>query len=134
MKLTKKLKAEILKVYNAYWDSFFDGDMRAFASMLDKNAQIIGSSENEVFSNKASAVKFYKATVGQVAGKTALRNRKISMRPVENSVMITEQSDFYALIDDEWTFYGHGRISTLMRKTGKTWKIIYEHGSLPDSK
>jgi signal transduction histidine kinase len=48
--------------------------------------------------------------------------------------MITEQADFYALIDNEWTFYGHGRISTLMRKTGKAWKIVYEHGSLPDSK
>jgi|GEM_PF-1307860 len=134
MKLTKKLKAEILKVYNAYWDSFFSGDLRAFASMLDASVQIIGSSENEIFRNKASAVKFYKATAGQVAGKTALRNRKISLRVVANSVMITEQSDFYALIDGEWTLYGHGRISTLMHKTGKAWKIIYEHGSLPDSK
>jgi hypothetical protein len=134
MKLTQKLKAEILKVYNAYWDSFFDGDMRAFASRLDASVQIIGSSEDEIFRNKASAVKFYKATAGQVAGKTALRNRKISMRPIDNNVMITERSDFYALIDGEWTFYGHGRISTLMRKTGKAWKIVYEHGSLPDSK
>jgi len=134
MKLTKKLQAEILKAYNAYWDSYFNGDMRAFASMLDESVQIIGSSENEVFRNKASAVKFYKATAGQVTGKTALRNRRISMRPVENNIMITEQSDFYALIEDEWTFYGHGRISTLMRKTGKAWKILYEHGSLPDSK
>jgi hypothetical protein len=134
MNLTKKLKAEILKAYNAYWDSYFNGDMRTFTSMLDESAQIIGSSENEVFRNKASAVKFYKATAGQVTGKTALRNRKISMRPVADSVMITEQADFYALIDNEWTFYGHGRISTLMRKTGRAWKILYEHGSLPDSK
>jgi hypothetical protein len=134
MKLTKKLKAEILKAYNAYWDSFFEGDMRAFASRLDASAQIIGSSEDEVFRSKASAVKFYKATAGQVTGKTALRNRKISMRLVDNNVMITEQSDFYALIDGEWSFYGHGRISTLMRKTGKAWKVIYEHGSLPDAK
>ena len=134
MKLTKKLKAEILKAYTAYWDSFVNGDMRAFASMLDESVQIIGSSENEIFSNKASAVKFYKATAEQVTGKIALRNRKISMRAVANSVMITEQSDFYALIDDEWTFYGHGRISTLMRKAGKAWKIAYEHGSLPDAK
>jgi hypothetical protein len=79
MKLTQKLQAEILKAYNAYWDAYFDGDMRTFASMLDESVQIIGSSENEVFRNKASAVKFYKATAGQVTGKTALRNRKISM-------------------------------------------------------
>ena len=38
------------------------------------------------------------------------------------------------LIDNEWSFYGNGRISTLLQKTDKGWKIIHEHGSLPDSK
>ena len=134
MKLTKKLETEILKVYNAYWDSYFKGDMRAFASLLHENVQLIGSSENEVFSNKRSAMKFYKATAGQVAGKAGVRNRKITMQPVGNNVLVIEQSDFYVLIDNEWNFYGNGRISTLLQKTETGWKIIHEHGSLPDSK
>ena len=134
MKLNKKLEAEILKVYNAYWDSYFNGDMQAFASLLHENVQLIGSSENEVFNNKRSAMKFYKATAGQVAGKAGVRNRKITMQLVGNSVLVIEQSDFYVLIDNEWSFYGNGRISTLLQKTDKGWKIIHEHGSLPDSK
>ena len=80
MKLTKKLETDILKVYNSYWDFYFKGDMRAFASLLHENVQLIGSSENEVFSNKRSAMKFYKATAGQVAGKAGVRNRKIAMQ------------------------------------------------------
>ena len=134
MKLNKKLEADILKVYNTYWDSYFKGDMRAFASLLHENVQLIGSSENEVFSNKRSAMKFYKATAGQVAGKAGVRNRKITMQLVGNNALVIEQSDFYVLIDNEWSFYGNGRISTLLQKTDTGWKIIHEHGSLPDSK
>ena len=134
MNLTKKLKSKILKVYNTYWDSYFKGDMRTFASLLHKNVQLIGSSKNEVFSNKRSAMKFYKATSRQVAGKAGMQNRKISMQVVGNNVLVIEQSDFYAIIDNEWSFYGNGRISTLLNKTDNGWKIIHEHGSLPDSK
>lgn len=134
MKLTKKLESEILKVYNGYWDSYFKGDMRAFASLLHENVQLIGTSENEVFSNKRSAIKFYKATAGQVTGKAGMQNRKITMQVVGSNVLVIEQSDFYVLIDNEWSFYGNGRLSTLLQKTDAGWKIIHEHGSLPDSK
>ncbi|MDP9229078.1 MAG: nuclear transport factor 2 family protein [Bacteroidota bacterium] len=134
MKLTKQLEKEILKVYNTYWEAYLNGDMRAFTSMLDENVRIFGSSQNEAFSNKKAAVKFYKATASQIAGNAELRNRKISMMPVEDDIMINEQSDFYILINDQWTFYAHGRISTLFHKTRNKWKIIHQHGSLPDSK
>ena len=134
MKLTQNLRAEILKVYNSYWDSFFRGDMRTFASVLHDDVQIIGSSANETFNSKRAAMKFYRSTVKQVAGKTGFRNRHISVRPAGNGVMITERSDFYALVGDTWTFYGRGRISTLFCKTDNGWKIIHEHGSLPDPK
>ena len=134
MKLTKKLEAEILKAYHAVWDAYFRGDMRAFASMLDENCHIIGSAAGEVFNNKKSAVKYYKATAGQITGKAELRNRKISVVPVDKGVMVNEQSDFYLLIDNQWTFYGHCRISSLLHKKNNTWKVIHQHGSFPDSK
>ncbi len=63
-----------------------------------------------------------------------MRNRKITMQLVGNNALVIEQSDFYVLIDNEWSFYGNGRISTLLQKTDTGWKIIHEHGSLPDSK
>jgi hypothetical protein len=134
IKLTKKMKSEVMGVYNSYWDSYFKGDMKTFASLLHEHVQIIGSSENEVFSGKKSAVKFYKATVKQVAGKTDLRNRTIRLLPVNENILITEQSDFYVKVDGRWTYYGRGRISTMMQQTAQGWKIISEHGSLPDSR
>jgi ketosteroid isomerase-like protein len=134
MKLTKKLEAEILEAYNTIWDAYLKGDMRLFASLLDDNCHIIGSAAGEVFDNKKSAVKYYKATSGQVTGKAEFRNRKISVMPVDNDVMVNEQSDFYLLIDNQWTFYGYGRISSLFHKRNNKWKIIHQHGSFPDSK
>ncbi len=48
--------------------------------------------------------------------------------------LVNEECDFYVLIDSVWTFYEEGRISTLFTKTNKGWKIIQEHGSMPDAR
>ncbi|MFI5128900.1 MAG: nuclear transport factor 2 family protein, partial [Chitinophagales bacterium] len=134
MKLTKKLEAEIVNAYNAIWDAYLKGDMRVFASMLDENCHIIGSAAGEIFSSKKSAVKYYKSTAEQITGKAEFRNRKISVMPVDKGVMVNEQSDFYVLIDNQWTFYGPARISSLFHKKNHKWKVIHQHGSFPDSK
>jgi signal transduction histidine kinase len=134
MKLTKKLEAEILKAYNDVWDAYLRGDMRIFASILDENCYIIGSAAGEVFKNKKAAVKYYKATAEQITGKAEFRNRKIKVMPVEKGFMVNEESDFYLLIDDQWTFYGPARISSLFHKKNNKWKVIHQHGSFPDSK
>src|SRR6187401_1603858 len=134
MKLTKKLEAEILKAYTEIWDAYLKGDMRTFASMLDENCYIIGSASGEVFSNKKAAVKYYKSTAEQITGKAEFRNRKIKLMPVEKGFMVNEEADFYLLIDDQWTFYGPARISSLFHKKNNKWKVIHQHGSFPDSK
>ena len=134
MKPTKKLEAEIMKVYNTYWGAYLSGDMKTFASMLDDDCYIFGSSENEAFKTKKAALKFYKTTADQIAGKSELRNRKITLKPVGTGIMVIEHLDFFVLIDDIWTFYGHGRISTIFQKKNNKWKVIHQHGSLPDSK
>jgi signal transduction histidine kinase len=133
MIITKKLKEEILEVYETYWDAYLNGDVKVFASMLEEKLQIFGSTRNEEFSSKTAAVKFYKTTSGQITGKTQFRNRKIRLMPVDNSIIITEQLDFFVLINKVWTLYGHGRISTLFSKKGRSWKLIHQHGSFPDS-
>ena len=134
MKLTKKLEAEILKAYNTIWDAYLKGDMKTFASMLDENCYIIGSAAGEVFSNKKSAVKYYKSTAEQITGKAELRNRKINVMPADKGFMVNEESGFYLLIDDQWTFYGPVRISSLLHKKNNKWKVIHQHGSFPDTK
>src|SRR6188474_3032882 len=134
MKLTKKLEAEILKVYNTIWDAYLKGDMKTFASILDENCYIIGSAAAEVFNNKKSAVKYYKSTSEQITGKAEMRNRKISVMPADKGFMVNEESDFYLLIDDQWTFYGPARISSLFHRKNNKWKVIHQHGSFPDSK
>ncbi|HJS54230.1 MAG TPA: nuclear transport factor 2 family protein, partial [Chitinophagaceae bacterium] len=134
MKLTKKLEAEILKAYNDVWEAYLRGDIKTFASILDENCYIIGSAAGEVFNNKKAAVKYYKSTAAQITGKAEFRNRKIKVRPVEKGFMVNEEADFYLLIDDQWTFYGPGRISSLFHKKNNKWKVIHQHGSFPDAK
>ncbi len=134
MKLTKKLEAEILKIYHAYWDAYLRGDMKTFASLLDDNIKIFGSAVSEVFNNKAETVRFYEATADQLTGKAQFRNRKISVHPVDQTVLIHEQSDLFVLIDNEWTFYGPARISALFVNTPDGWKLAHQHGSFPDSR
>ena len=134
MKLTKKLEAEVLKAYHTIWDAYLKGDMRTFASILDENCYIIGSAAAEVFTNKKSAVKYYKATSEQITGKAEMRNRKISVMPADNGFIVNEELDFYLLIDNQWTFYGPARISSLFHKKNNKWKVIHQHGSFPDSK
>ena len=134
MKLTKKLEKEILSVYHCYWDAYLGGDMKTFASLLGDDCHIIGSTEFDVFNNKKDTVKYYKATAEQITGKADIRNRKITMLLYDKNVMVEEFSDFYFLADDEWHFYGHTRLSTLFSKQEDDWKIIYQHGSMPDAR
>ena len=134
MKRTNEQEAEVLNAYHAYWNSYLSGDMETFALVLDENCHIIGSTEFDVFDNKKSAVDFYSATAEQIADKADFRNRKIKVLPYADSVMVHETCDFYLLADGEWHFYGHVRLSTLLGKRENDWKIIHQHGSLPDAK
>ena len=132
MKLTKKLEKEIRELYNTYWDGYMKGDMDKFSVILDEDVKVIGSTEGEVFFNKQEALSFYLPTAGQIAGKAELRNRIISIEAAGNLVLVTEQNDFYILIADHWTFYAKGRLSTFFHKKDGDWRIIQQHGSMPD--
>ena len=105
MKLTKKLEKEVLDVYYAYWDSYLKGDMKTMFSFIDDDFNVIGSTLSEVFINKKEVMKYYKATADQIAGKVEFKNREIKIVPVGEQVLITEFSDLYILIENEWVFY-----------------------------
>ena len=112
MKLTKKLEAEILKIHNAYWHSYLEGDVEAIHPLLADEYTQVGSAEGEVFSNKKDAVQFLYDTINQVAGKVEMRNKKTTLEKLENAILIHEFCDLFALADNNWIFYSKFRAST----------------------
>ncbi len=123
---------EALKAYHQYWDCYSNGDMEGFAAMLDEEFELIGTSETEVAHSKAEGLEFYNAQMFETVGKVDNRNRIISVKPINDLVLINETCDIYVLVEAEWTFYSKIRISTLLRETKSGWKVIQQHGSFPD--
>ena len=134
MQLSKETETDVLGVYRAYWNAYLNGDMETFASYMDDQVTIYGTAVGEIFFNKKDAVKFYSDTAHEMTGKTEFRNRQINLQPVGNAVAIYEQSDLYILIETEWTFYGHARISGVLEKKADGWKLVHQHGSFPDGR
>jgi ketosteroid isomerase-like protein len=134
MKLTKKLEAEVLKVYKTYWDAYLKGDMKTFASFLDDDLTVFGTAVSEVFRNKKETLKFYKTTADQLVGKAQIRNRTIIITPIDNSFLLNEECDFYALLENKWNYYGQVRISSILKNAGSGWKLAHQHASFPDSR
>ncbi len=132
MKLTKKQELEARKVYAKYWDSYMKGDLKGFSSTLDEALEMIGTSESEVCHSKADGIKFYKAQMKEIVGKAEMRNRRISVKPVNGMFLFNETADIYILDKRKWTFYAGIRISTLIHETRSGWKVIQQHGSFPD--
>jgi len=134
MKLTKKLEAEIRKTYKDYFDSYLKGDIPRFSSFIDEGFRVIGTSEIEVFNSKKETLAFYEEAKDEIVDKAELRNRHIVVVPVDSLVLVQELSDFFILINKEWSFYSKIRLSTFFRQTASGWKLINQHGSLPDAK
>ena len=134
MKLTKKLEAEILKVYKTYWEAYLKGDMKTFASYLVDDITVFGTAVSETFNNKKETLRFYKATANQLVDKAQFRGRNIKMRAVDESVLLNEQCDIYVLIEGKWMFYGHVRISSVLKQTNSGWKLAHQHASFPDTR
>ena len=134
MKLTKKLEAEIRKLYEVYWNSYINGDMETYASLLDEEFKFIGSTEAEPLLNKKDSIKLLDAVKEQMAGKAEFRNRNIKVELVDELILVSELCDGYILIGTEWNFYSRFRLSSLLKKKRNKWKFIHQHVSMPDSK
>ena len=139
MDLSISRKIEARKIYEAYWESYAKGDLETFASTLDDQYEMIGTSETEVCHSKADGIAFLKAQMHEVVGKTEMRNRQIEVLPLENLILINEQCDVYVLTDSDmpadtrnWNFYSKIRLSTILRETESGWKVTQQHGSFPD--
>jgi signal transduction histidine kinase len=134
MPLTKKQVEEARNVYDLYWESYQKGDVDTLASTLHDNYEMIGTTESEICHNKAEGIEFFKGQAEEVVGKAEMRNRQINAMPVEGMVLINELCDIYVLAETDWNFYSIIRISTFLRETSDGWKVVQQHGSLPDNR
>ena len=134
MKLTSKLKAEILKAHDAYWAKYLKGDVKGIAALLDESYTQVGSAETEVFTNKKAAVKFLNNTIDQVAGKLEMRNRNTRLEQQGDLILIHELCDVYVLDGKKWAFYSKFRASTWMQEKKGKCKIVHQHSSVPDAR
>jgi signal transduction histidine kinase/ketosteroid isomerase-like protein len=127
-------EAEILQLYNTYWDAYLSGDFEKFASFLDDDIVIYGTAVGEIFSTKEDALNFYIATGEEMTGKAEFRNRNITVQPVGDTIVIYDQSQLYILIEGTWTYYGDARITGILEQKNNGWKLVHQHGSFPDSR
>jgi hypothetical protein len=125
-------ETEARKVYETYWESYASGDLETFASTIDETYEMIGTSESEVCHTKADGIDFLKGQIKEITGKAELRNRQIEVIPVDQLMLVNEHCDIYVMADSDWNFYSKIRISTLLRETEMGWKVVQQHGSLPD--
>mgnify|MGYP000424198009 CR=1 FL=1 len=77
MQLTKKKKAEILKIYDTWMHSYLNGDVATYDSYFADEYHFIGSTDNEEFLNRKDTTQFFKDTADQFSGKTELRKEEV---------------------------------------------------------
>ncbi|WNH13998.1 ATP-binding protein [Thalassobellus suaedae] len=129
----EELKLEILQLHDLYWFSYLKGDISVMADLLSEEYTQIGSAEREVFFNKKEAVQFLYETIDQVAHKFEMRNRNTSIELLNDTFIVYELCDAYALVDKKWLFYNKFRSTTLLKKEKLGWKFIHQHSSFSDS-
>jgi len=134
MTITKKEEAELLKVYNTWWESYLTGDIITYNSFLDDDFRFVGSTGGEEFLNRKDSTAFFKATADQFAGKSKLENINRTIECIEGMVLITDLTDAYILDGTEWAYYARFRFTSFLRNTSNGWRFFYQHFSTPDLK
>jgi len=134
MELSKELKPEVMQIYDTWWNSYLNGDVKTYDSFLDYDYHFIGSTNAEDYLDRSNTTKFFEATADQLAGKAQLRNRVINIELINELIFITDLADAYFLYDSEWSFYSRFRFTSVMKNNGTGLKFIYQHFSTPDSK
>jgi signal transduction histidine kinase len=122
------------KVYELFWDSYLSADMETFASVLDEQLELIGTSESEIAHSKPEGLTLLEAQLNEVVGNVEKRNRKVTSVFIGDLILINELCDIYFRNEQAWNFYSKLRLSTFLRETKEGWKVVQQHGSLPDQR
>jgi len=134
MKLTKKLQTEIWKIYDTWMQGYLNADVETYNSYFDEDYHFIGSTNNEEFLNRKDTTDFFRATGDQFAGMTDLRKETKTLEIFGEHVFLTHFFDAWFKNDEDWSYYGRFRFSSVMHNTKEGWRFIYQHFSMPDSK
>ena len=134
MKPAKKIELEVLEVYDSWLHSYVNGDVPTYNKHLDDDYHFIGSTNNEEFLSRKDTTQFFLETADQFAGKTELRNETKTIEQFGELVFITHVFDAWFLNGKEWVYYSRFRFSSALRKNKDSWRFIYQHFSVPDSK
>src|SRR5210317_2203260 len=97
MKLSKKAEKDLLQVYDTWWDSYLNGDIKTYDTYLDDDFRFVGSTGGEEFLNRKDTTAFFEATADQLAGKAKLENVIRTIEPLEGMVLITDLADAFIL-------------------------------------
>src|SRR6056297_1741383 len=134
MKLTKEQEAEIWQVYDTWLSAYLNADVKTYDSYLDDDYHFIGSTNNEEFLKRTDATMFFERTGDQFAGIMDLRNERKILEVFDTSIFITHFCDVWFINDEDRTYYGRFRLSSVMQRKKEGWCFIYQHFSMPDSK
>ena len=58
MKLSKKAEKDLLQVYDTWWDSYLNGDIKTYDTYLDDDFRFVGSTGSEEFLNRNHEITF----------------------------------------------------------------------------
>src|SRR6056297_3034605 len=134
MKLTKLQESEIWQVYSTWLTAYLNADVKTYDAYLDDDYHFIGSTNNEEFLKRNDATTFFEHTGDQFAGIIDLRNENKILEVFNTSVIITHFCDVWFINDEDRTYYGRFRLSSVMQRKKEGWCFIYQHFSMPDSK
>jgi signal transduction histidine kinase/ketosteroid isomerase-like protein len=134
MKLTERIKTEVLEVYDAWLESYLSGDVETYDSYLDDACRFIGSTNNEEFLSRKEATEFFRVTADQFAGKMQLKNETKTVEAFGELLFLTHAFDCWFPGGADWLYYGRFRCTSVLRHTKDGWRFIYQHFSTPDSK
>ncbi|NBB77329.1 MAG: hypothetical protein GVY02_08115, partial [Bacteroidetes bacterium] len=134
MKLTATQETEVWQVYDTWLTAYLNADAKTYDAYLDDDYHFIGSTNNEEFLKRNDATTFFESTGDQFAGIMDLRNEIKILEVFDTSVFITHFCDVWFINDEDRTYYGRFRLSSIMQKKNEGWRFIYQHFSMPDSK
>lgn len=133
MELSKESKEKIVSRHIEMFDGLLRGDIDTFSNWWTDNIIIYGTAISETFTDKQSAIDFYKSTTDQVAGLVRMENRHIDVYEHYGYVILTEKLDFHVKVEDQWMFYHHSRLTAVWTEIEGEWYVTHVHCSYPDA-
>ncbi len=134
MIVTPALKEELANWLDTYWATYLKGDIATWATFIRDDYRNIGGTKEEIWNSKQEIINYTNSILDQMLGTVDIRNRKVELIPYGEYMMVHEFTDLFVKIEEEWTFYGPFRMSSLLEKTDTGWIALHQHGSYPDMK